>query len=108
MAGVVNFRLKTDFEGVQLNYQTGVTDPGDGEERRADVLVGGNFEGGRGNAVFSLGWAERQEALTKNRDFFVEGWYDPGTNAQYPRVSHACTENPTSRYSLRRRQLPDS
>lgn len=89
LAGVVNFRLKTDFEGLQLNYQTGVTAQGDGEESRADVLLGGNLEGGRGNAVFSLSWAERQEALTANRDFFVDGWLDPGTNAQYPRVSHA-------------------
>src|SRR5690606_21388004 len=33
MAGVVNFRLRRDFEGVSLNYQTGWTDAGDGEER---------------------------------------------------------------------------
>jgi len=88
MAGVVNFKLKTDFEGINLNYQTGMTDAGDGEERRADLLIGGNFEGGRGNAVFSLGWASREAALQENRDFYVEGWKDPGTEANYPRVSY--------------------
>jgi len=87
LAGVVNFRLKTDFQGINVNYQTGVTDAGDGEESRADVLIGGNFEEGRGNAVFSIGWAERTAALQENRDFFVEGWNDPGTEANYPRVS---------------------
>ena len=88
LAGVVNFKLRTDFQGIKMNYQTGITDAGDGEESRADVLIGGNFEGGRGNAVFSIGYGgTREAALQENRDFFVEGWKDPGTEANYPRVS---------------------
>ena len=87
MVGVVNFKLKTNFQGLKVNYQTGFTDAGDGEERRFDVLMGGNFEDGRGNAVLSLGWAGRDAALQENRDFFVDGWKDPGTEANYPRVS---------------------
>ena len=35
MAGVVNFNLRDDFEGVSINYQTGSTDAGDGEESRS-------------------------------------------------------------------------
>ena len=88
LAGVVNFKLRTNFEGVKMNYQTGVTDAGDGEESRADVLLGGNFDGGRGNAVVSIAWAERKAALQEARDFYVEGWMDPGTEANYPRVSY--------------------
>jgi outer membrane receptor protein involved in Fe transport len=87
MAGVVNFKLRTDFSGIKLNYQSGVTSAGDGEESRADLLIGGNFEEGRGNAVFSVSWASREAALQENRDFFVEGWMDPGTEANYPRLS---------------------
>jgi iron complex outermembrane recepter protein len=87
LAGVVNFKLRTDFQGIKMNYQSGTTDAGDGEESRLDFLIGGNFEGGRGNAVFSVGYATREAALQENRDFFVEGWEDPGTEANYPRVS---------------------
>lgn len=86
MAGVVNFKLRRDFEGIDLNYQTGFTDAGDGEESRFDVLVGGNFGENRGNAMFSLGYANREAAWQMNRDFFVEGFNDPGTPANYPRI----------------------
>ncbi len=87
MAGVVNFIMKRDFEGVEINYQTGFTDAGDGEESRFDILAGGNFDGDRGNAMFGLSWAERNEAWMMNRDFFVRGHNDPGTATNYPRIS---------------------
>ena len=54
LAGVVNFKLRRDFEGVRINYQQGFQEAGDGEESRADVLIGGSFgSDDRGNAVFS-------------------------------------------------------
>lgn len=86
MAGVVNFKLRRDFEGVDINYQTGTTAAGDGNETRADVLFGGNFGDGRGNAMFSVGYAQRDAAWQMNRDFFVDGFNDPGTPANYPRI----------------------
>ena len=86
MAGVVNFKLKRNFEGVAINYQTGTTQAGDGGENRADVLIGGNFNGGRGNAMFDIGYAHRDAAWQMNRDFFINGFNDPNTPANYPRV----------------------
>ena len=53
MAGVVNFKLRRDFEGVSVNYQTGFTDVGDGEETRIDALIGVSDASGRGNVMFS-------------------------------------------------------
>jgi outer membrane receptor protein involved in Fe transport len=88
MAGVVNFKLRRDFEGIDINYQTGITAEGDGEESRFDVLIGGNFAEDRGNAMFSLGYANREAAWQMNRDFFVEGFNDPGTPANYPRIDY--------------------
>ncbi len=88
MAGVVNFKLRKDFEGIDINYQTGFTDANDGEESRFDVLVGGNFDEDRGNAMFSVGYANREPAWEMNRDFFVEGFNDPGTPANYPRIDY--------------------
>jgi outer membrane receptor protein involved in Fe transport len=98
MAGVVNFKLKTDFEGIALSYQGGWTDIGDGEETRADALIGGNFD--RGNAVVALSYADRDLAYQNNRDFYVNIWNDPGTPANYPRVGYPhWTPDPFNRAS---------
>lgn len=88
MAGVVNFRLKTDFEGISLTLQNGWTAIGDGEETRADGLIGGNFASGRGNAVVAVSYANRDLAYQYERDFYVDIWNDPGTPANYPRVGY--------------------
>jgi iron complex outermembrane recepter protein len=87
MAGVVNFKLKRDFEGVSLNYQTGATEAGDGMESRADVLFGSNL-GDSGNVMFSLSYADREEAWQRNRDFYLDGWNDPGTPGNFPRIDY--------------------
>jgi outer membrane receptor protein involved in Fe transport len=87
LAGVVNFKLRTDFEGVRINYQRGFQEAGDGEESRADVLVGGNFNDDRGNAVFNVAWANREAAYYAPRDFYMRGYLDPGTESNYPRIS---------------------
>jgi iron complex outermembrane receptor protein len=97
MAGVVNFKLRRDFEGIEINYQTGTTAAGDGEESRFDVLVGGNFGDDRGNAMFALGYANREAAWQMNRDFYVDGFNDPGTPANYPRIDYPYyTPDPTN------------
>src|SRR5690606_37051555 len=87
MAGVVNFKLKRAFEGVSINYQTGTTQAGDGAETRADVLVGSNL-GDRGNIMFSVSYADREPAWQRNRDFYVDGWHDPGTPGNFPRIDY--------------------
>ena len=88
LAGVVNFKLRRDFEGVRVNYQQGFHEAGDGEESRADVLIGGSFGGDdRGNAVFNIGYASREAAYFTSRDFFMNGYLDPGTESNYPRIS---------------------
>lgn len=83
MAGVVNFRLRRDFEGVNINYQTGWTDAGDGEESRIDALIGISDGAGRGNAMFGVSHATREVALQNSRDFFRARLDDNGTGANY-------------------------
>jgi iron complex outermembrane receptor protein len=100
MAGVVNFRLRRDFEGVDLNYQTGATEAGDGEETRIDALLGISDASGRGNAMFGVGYGSRELALQNNRSFFRDRLSDPGTNANYifvdyPSYVPAATNLPT-------------
>ena len=78
MAGVVNFILKDDFEGLELDYQMGQTAEGDGEEERFSMLMGVNSADGRGNIMIGIDWTKRGEVLQQDRDFILNGWMDPG------------------------------
>ncbi|MFZ3485000.1 TonB-dependent receptor plug domain-containing protein [Sphingomonas sp. 3-13AW] len=49
VAGVANFILKKDFDGVEANARYGVSTRGDAGEVNLDLLYGKNFAGGRGN-----------------------------------------------------------
>jgi iron complex outermembrane recepter protein len=69
MAGVVNFRLRQHFHGIQLSYQHGATTDGYGPEDSVSVLMGGNFDHDKGNAVLDIEYNERG-AITGNDSAF--------------------------------------
>ena len=73
ITGVVNFVTKSDFAGIDLNLGYGLSDRGDAGQFRADITIGGNFEGGRGNAVFNVGYTETDELYMGARDFSKVG-----------------------------------
>ena len=56
VSGVVNFKLKRGFTGVDLTTSYGATaDQRDGRRRRTDLTVGANLPDDRGNVVLSVG-----------------------------------------------------
>ena len=97
VAGVVNFILRDNFEGVQaeVNYgfysheqhnglasviaarsvaaPTQYQVPGDkssvGEETETSLLMGGNFAGGKGNATLFVGYKKERAILQKDFDY---------------------------------------
>jgi len=69
LAGVANFILDEDFEGVQFDAQYGVTDRSDGATESYSVTVGGDIADGRGNAVLSLGRSTREFIYNREREF---------------------------------------
>lgn len=71
ISGVVNFVTKQDFEGVDLSATNQITEEGDGYTFRADLLLGGNFADGRGNAVFAVGYTDREAVFQGDRPFGV-------------------------------------
>ena len=77
LAGVVNFILKKDFEGLNVDTQFGTTEHGDGAERRVSVLMGMNGAGGRGNIMIGVDWTKRDAVYQRDRSFYVNGWRDP-------------------------------
>ena len=54
VAGVVNFVLKRDFEGITGRAQAGISSRGDSAQYLATITAGTNFAGGRGNIAVSL------------------------------------------------------
>ena len=52
VAGVVNIILKKDFEGLDMNFQSGISGQGDAEESSIDFTVGTSFD--RGNIVLGV------------------------------------------------------
>jgi len=79
VAGVVNFQLKRNFSGVELDAQYGQTFRGDGEQYRVSALVGSNFENGRGNAMLGVTYQKREEVYLRDRPFYEAAFTDPNT-----------------------------
>lgn len=69
IAGVVNIRTKRNFEGVQFTVKSGVTGENDGRTQVYELLVGGNFNDDKGNAVFAVTVDDRDALLAGSRDF---------------------------------------
>ncbi|KAB7644178.1 TonB-dependent receptor domain-containing protein [Polymorphobacter fuscus] len=69
ISGVVNFVTKQDFSGIDLQLGTSLTEQGDGQTVRADLTIGGNFDGGRGNAVLSVGYQKADPVYQGAREF---------------------------------------
>ena len=81
IAGVVNFVMKKNFEGLSVDVQTGGTEKGDGEETRVSTLFGANVADGRGNVMLGLEYADRELAYRNGRDFFDAQLTDPSSPA---------------------------
>lgn len=58
VSGVVNFILKRNYEGFQVDAQTGISSRGDAKRYQASALAGTNFADGRGNVVFYAGYSQ--------------------------------------------------
>ena len=78
VAGVVNFILKQDFEGIDFDLQTGAMQNGEGAETRASVLFGVNSADGRGNIMVGLELAKR-EPDSRGRHRFLSHALRDGT-----------------------------
>ncbi len=77
VAGVVNFILKDDFQGLDFDTQYSTTEAGDGDEFNVSVLTGANFDDGRGNVMFGMEYYDRKAAYRRNRDAFIDSWSSP-------------------------------
>ncbi len=90
VAGVVNFKLKHKFSGVEIDVQHGATTKGDGATNQISGIIGGGFGEGRGHAMLAFGYSDRATVLGATRPFFTdtrelarppEGMINPGNYA---------------------------
>lgn len=68
VAGVVNFVLKRNFEGIRVRGQGGISDRGDRGSYFTSLTAGRNFADGRGNFAVALEYARQEEVLFRQRD----------------------------------------
>lgn len=59
ITGVVNFIMRDDFEGTEVNLQYGTDAPTTTPNYTVDITAGANFNEGRGNVVFSFNHLSR-------------------------------------------------
>jgi iron complex outermembrane recepter protein len=78
IAGVVNYVLKDDFQGLDVDVQRMDTEQGGGAETRVSMLMGMNGMDGRGNIMLGVDWTKREVVLDADRNFYSRGWLDPG------------------------------
>jgi outer membrane receptor protein involved in Fe transport len=69
MAGVVNFRLRQDFTGLQITGNTGITEKGDAATYDLSGIAGVKL-GDRGNITGFVSYSQRDAAYRGDRAFF--------------------------------------
>lgn len=67
ISGAVNFILKNNFEGVQLDVGHSRTAEADAFTDNIALTLGGNFDRDKGNAVVSFSWYDRDPLLLGQR-----------------------------------------
>lgn len=83
VAGVVNFILKKDFEGVEATALYNVSERGDATSYGANITFGTGL-GGRGNVSGYLGWSERTPVFKSERGFASPERTDTGVTTARP------------------------
>lgn len=75
VAGVLNFLLDDQFEGVRFDVQYGESDRNDAGTDSVNLTVGGNIADGRGHAVLSFDYSNRELLYNADREFAAIGGF---------------------------------
>lgn len=86
IAGVVNFKLRRSFDGIQFGGRWGQTSQSDGDEYDLSITAGTPFADGRGSVIGFIGYSDRGQVNQGDRRFsdaslFYEG---PGLGTRGP------------------------
>jgi iron complex outermembrane receptor protein len=81
VAGVTNFILKKNFQGLELDGQIGLSQEGDGFEYQFSGIMGTDFPDGRGNISLAMSMNTREASYQRDRKWYREMWADPSTTS---------------------------
>jgi iron complex outermembrane receptor protein len=81
MAGVINFIMKEDFVGFELDVQAGITQEGDNFESQVSGVMGADFAGDRGNVMLAFSYNKREDARQGDREWYRENLANPAMGA---------------------------
>jgi outer membrane receptor protein involved in Fe transport len=81
VAGVTNFILKNNYEGLELDGQFGISQEGIGAEYQLGGIIGSDFADGRGNVSMAMSWNKREEVFQRENKFYQKLWADPTTTS---------------------------
>jgi len=90
IAGVVNFVLKDDYDGIETHLQGGISQYGDAGSYYGSILAGKNFADGRGNIAANFEYAHQADYYgsdrpnIRNNDGFVVVDTDPSGSDGIP------------------------
>ena len=113
VTGVVNFRLRRNYEGSEISAQVGISEEGDGRTFSLQGVTGRNFADDRGNVVIAGSYNRGEELLAGSRDFTrnnrqanVGGTYaNPARRFQVGDIS-AATPNFQRRFTVAANRFP--
>jgi outer membrane receptor protein involved in Fe transport len=69
VSGVVNFRLRQNFEGITARAQGGMSEQGDGDNRFIAFTAGTNFAADRGNVAFAYEYSSDDRVSDQDRRY---------------------------------------
>ncbi len=113
VTGVVNFRLRRNYEGIEISPQVGISEEGDGRTFSLQAIMGRNFAGDRGNIVIAGSYNRGEEIQAGSRAFTrdniqanVGGTYaNPARRFQVGDIT-AATPNFRTRFSTAANRFP--
>jgi iron complex outermembrane recepter protein len=79
MAGVVNFKLKRHFNGIQLDASYGETQQQDDRNINLSSLIGSNFADNKGNVMLGVTYSNRTAVNVQSRAWANAANTDPNT-----------------------------
>ncbi|MGH8288902.1 MAG: TonB-dependent receptor domain-containing protein [Steroidobacteraceae bacterium] len=88
IAGTVNVILKHDYQGLDFNAQSGISNQGDAFNFRMSALAGMNFADGRGNETGVIEFTKSDGLRGTSREDYVDqgGFEAPATPGKYQTI----------------------
>jgi outer membrane receptor protein involved in Fe transport len=77
VGGVVNFILKRNFKGLQVQAQAGESERGDGFEYQIGAILGASLNDDKGNITFAFAFNDRDSSKRIDRPWFRDTMKDP-------------------------------